>query len=300
MDRLDAMSVLLAVVDAGSLSAASRRLDMPLATVSRKISDLEKHLKTRLLVRSARQATLTDAGRAFAEASRLVVEQVEEAERTAMGEYATPRGALKITAPIVFGRIHLVPVALDFLRAYPEVDVRVIQSDHVLNLLEDHIDVAVRIGELPDSSLVATRIGATRRVLCASPDYIAARGRPKTPDDIEAHDCIAFEGLTSPSGWKFVAGRKEKSVAVRSRLSVATAEAAIDAAIAGAGITRVLSYMVDAARRAGKLEFLLEDFELPPWPIHVVHAGQGQVPAKLRAFMDFAAPRLKSRIAGHA
>jgi DNA-binding transcriptional LysR family regulator len=299
MDRLDAMSLLLAVVEAGSISAASRKLGTPLATVSRKLSDLERHLKTRLLVRSARQVSLTDAGRAYVEACRLIVEQVEEAERTAMGEYASPRGALMVTAPIVFGRLHLLPVALAFVEEFQEVELRLVQSDHVLNLQEDRIDAAVRIGELPDSSLIATRIGATRRVVCASPEYLAAHGRPKTPDDLKAHACITFEGLASGNAWRFKSGKAEKPVAVRSPLSVTTAEAAIDAAIAGAGITRVLSYMVDSAKRAGKLKFLLEEFELPPWPIHLVHAGQAPLPAKLRAFIDFAAPRLKARIAGH-
>ena len=185
MDRLDAMAVLLAVVEGGSLSAASRQLKTPLPTVSRKISELERHLKTRLLNRSARQITLTDAGKSYVEACRVIVEQVDEAERTAMGEYAIPRGSLKITAPIVFGRIHLLPVALEFLKAYPEIDLRLVQSDHVLNLLEDRIDVAVRIGELADSSLLATRVGATRRVVCASPAYLAARGKPQKPEDLK-------------------------------------------------------------------------------------------------------------------
>ena len=299
MDRLDAMAVLLAVVEGGSLSAASRQLKTPLPTVSRKISDLERHLKTRLLNRSARQITLTDAGKSYVEACRVIVEQVDEAERTAMGEYATPRGSLKITAPIVFGRIHLLPVALEFLKAYPEIDLRLVQSDHVLNLLEDRIDVAVRIGELADSSLLATRVGATRRVVCASPAYLAARGRPQKPDDLKTHDCISLENLSTPNAWKFATAKGERTVAVRSRLWATTAESAIDAAIAGAGIARVLSYMVDSARRAGKLEFLLEEFEPPAWPIHLVHSGQGPAPAKLRAFIDWVAPRLKARITGH-
>lgn len=299
MDRLDAMAVLLAVVEGGSLSAASRRLKTPLPTVSRRISELERHLKTRLLNRSARQITLTDAGKSYVEACRVIVEQVDEAERTAMGEYAIPRGSLKITAPVVFGRIHLLPVALEFLKAYPEIDLRLVQSDHVLNLLEDRIDVAVRIGELTDSSLLATRVGATRRVVCASPAYLAARGKPQKPEDLKMHDCISLENLSTANAWRFVTGKGERTVPVRSRLFATTAELAIDAAIAGAGITRVLSYMVDSARRAGTLEFVLEEFEPPAWPIHIVHSGQGSAPAKLRAFIDWVAPLLKARITGH-
>jgi DNA-binding transcriptional LysR family regulator len=299
MDRLDAMAVLLAVVEGGSLSAASRRLKTPLPTVSRRISELERHLKTRLLNRSARQITLTDAGKSYVEACRVIVEQVDEAERTAMGEYAIPRGSLKITAPVVFGRIHLLPVALEFLKAYPEIDLRLVQSDHVLNLLEERIDVAVRIGELTDSSLLATRVGATRRVVCASPAYLAARGKPQKPEDLKMHDCISLENLSTANAWRFVTGKGERTVPVRSRLFATTAESAIDAAIAGAGITRVLSYMVDSARRAGTLEFVLEEFEPPAWPIHIVHSGQGSAPAKLRAFIDWVAPLLKARITGH-
>ena len=175
------MSILVAVVEAGSLSAASRRLGMPLATVSRRISELEGHLKTRLVSRSTRRMTLTDAGRSYVEACKRIIEQVEDAERTATGEYSTPKGHLTITAPVVFGRLHLLPVALEFLTAYPDIDLRLVLSDRVLNLLEDNIDLAVRIGILPDSSLIATRIGSTRQVVCASPAYFAARGRPGGP-----------------------------------------------------------------------------------------------------------------------
>ena len=180
MDRLDAMAVLLAVVEGGSLSAASRQLKTPLPTISRKISELERHLKTRLLNRSARQITLTDAGKSYVEACRAIVEQVDEAERTAMGEYATPRGSLKITAPIVFGRIHLLPVALEFLKAYPEIDLRLVQSDHVLNLLEDRIDVAVRIGELADSTLSRRALAQRGASSAPAPPICRAREAAKT------------------------------------------------------------------------------------------------------------------------
>ena len=180
VDRLDAMLVLVAVVEAGSLSAASRRLGMPLATVSRRISELEGHLKTRLVSRSTRQMTLTDAGRSYVEACKRIIEQVEDAERTATGEFSTPKGHLTITAPVVFGRLHLLPVALEFLTAYPDIDLRLVLSDRVLNLLEDNIDLAVRIGILPDSSLIATRIGSTRRVVVREPG-LSRRPRASRP-----------------------------------------------------------------------------------------------------------------------
>ncbi|HEY6255902.1 MAG TPA: LysR family transcriptional regulator [Xanthobacteraceae bacterium] len=296
MDRLDAMSVLLAVADAGSLSAGARRLGIPLTTVSRKVSELEAHLRTRLLNRSSRQIALTDAGRSYVAACRRILEDVGEAERAASGEYSTPKGELVVTAPIVFGRLHVLPVALDFLAAYGDIDIRLVLTDRPLSLLEDHVDVAARIGELPDSSLVATRVGFIRRMICASPKYFAQRGEPKRPEDLAAHDCVTFQGLSAPEAWTFSKGKSEVTVAIHSRLIVNTAEAAIDAAIAGAGITRVLSYQIDDARRSGLLDIALENFEPAPWPVNLVYPGQGKLPVKLRAFLDFAAPRLKARL----
>jgi DNA-binding transcriptional LysR family regulator len=296
MDRLESMSILVAAVEAGSLSAAGRRLGTPLATVSRKVSELEAHLKTRLLNRSSRKLTLTDAGRSYLEACKRILEDVGEAERAASGEYSAPKGDLIITAPIVFGRLHVLPVAMEFLKAYPEIDIRIVLADHVVNLLEDHVDLAVRIGELPDSSLVATRIGAIRRVVCGSPAYFAERGTPQSPGELGAHDCITFEGLSSPHVWGFTTAKSDASVPIRSRLVVNTAEAAVDAAIAGVGITRVLSYQIANAIQAGALAAVLEEFEPVPAPVSLVYAGQRRLPLKLRAFLDFAAPRLKARL----
>ncbi|RWE87286.1 LysR family transcriptional regulator [Mesorhizobium sp.] len=296
MDRLEAMSLFVAAVEAGSLSAAGRRFGIPLATVSRKVSDLERHLKTRLLNRSTRQLTLTDAGHAYLAACRRILDEVGEAERAAAGEYSAATGELIITAPIVFGRLHVLPVVTGFLAAYPDVTIRLMLADRITQLSEEHIDLAVRIGELPDSSLVATRIGSIRRVVCASPAYLAQHGMPETPRDLAAHNCITFEGLTAPAAWTFATGKTELAVPIRSRLRVNTAEAAVDAAIAGVGLTRVLSYQITAAVRAGTLCTVLEAFEPQPWPVSLVHAGQGLLPVKLRAFVDFAAPRLKKRL----
>jgi DNA-binding transcriptional LysR family regulator len=306
MDRLESMSVLVAAVEAGSLSAAARRLGTPLATVSRKVSELEAHLRTRLLNRSSRKLTLTDAGLSYIAACKRILEDVGEAERAAAGEYSAPKGDLIITAPIVFGRLHVLPVAMAFLTAYPDIDIRIVLADRLVNLLEDHVDLAVRIGALPDSSLVATRIGAIRRVVCGSPPYFSARGTPKDPAELGRHDCITFEGLSSPHAWDFTiakpkvsgskASRSSASVPIHSRLVVNTAEAAIDAAVAGVGITRVLSYQIANAMQAGALAVVLEKFEPEPSPVSLVYAGQGLLPLKLRAFLDFAAPRLKARL----
>ena len=296
MDRLKAMSAFLAAVEAGSLSGASRKLGMPLATLSRKVSELETHLRTRLVIRTSRRLILTDAGRSYVAACKRILDDVREAERAAAGEYSAPRGELTITAPIVFGRLHVLPVLREFLNTYPEIDVRLTLADRVVNLQEDHVDLAVRIGELPDSSLVAMRVGSIGRVVCGSPAYFAERGTPKGPDELRKHDCITFNGLTSPEAWIFPSGKGNISVAVHSRLIVNTAEAAIDAAITGLGITRVLSYQVADALRTGALLLALREFEPPPVPVSLVHAGQGRLALKLRAILDFAGPRLKARL----
>lgn len=296
-DRLESMSILVAVVEAGSFSAAARRLKIPLATVSRKVGDLEAHLHTRLLHRSTRQLALTEAGQSYVAACRRILEEVGEAERAAAGEYAAPKGELVLTAPIVFGRLHVLPVVADFLKTYPDIDVRMVLTDRVVPLLDEHVDVALRIADLPDSTLVAARLGAVRRVVCASPAYFAEHGMPSTPQELSAHACITFEQMTSRQVWQFASGKAEIAVPVRSRLAVSTAEAAVDAAVAGVGITRVVSYQMAGALRAGALQIALVPFEPAPWPISLVHTGQGILPLKLRAFLDFAAPRLKARVA---
>ena len=296
MDRFEAMAVLLAVVEAGSLSAAGRKLRMPLATVSRKVSELEIHVKARLLSRSTRQLTLTDAGRDYVMACRRILGDVNEAERAASGEYSAPKGDLIITAPIVFGRLHVLPVTTEFLKAYPEVNVRLVLGDRIVNLLEDHVDLAVRIGDLPDSSLIAMRVGMIRRVVCGSPKYFAERSAPKSPSELSAHQCVTFASLMSPDSWTFRVNGVDVSVPVYSRLIVNTAEAAIDAAISGVGVTRVLSYQIEDARRADLLDVTLREFEPVPVPVSLVYTNQLRLPLKLRAFLDFAAPRLRQRM----
>ena len=299
MDRLDAMSVLVAVVETGSFSAAGRKLNAPLPTISRKVSELEAHLKTQLLIRTTRKLTLTDAGAAYVAASKRILEQVAEAERAASGEYMAPRGDLVVTAPIVFGRLHVLPAVTEFLRNYPEVDVRLPLSDRNVHLIDDHVDVAVRIGALADSSMVATRVGAVRRVVCASPAYLAATGTPKVPEDLAALACISFDALASSTSWIFAVGkgRTEHTVPVHSRLSVNTAEAAIDAAIAGIGVTRVLSYQAANAVAEGKLKIVLADYEPEPLPANLIYLEQNLLPRKTRAFLDFVAPRIRESVA---
>jgi DNA-binding transcriptional LysR family regulator len=297
MDRLEAMSVFTAIVDGGSLSAAGRRLNVPLATVSRKLADLEAHLKTRLITRSTRRLALTDAGRDYLAACRQILEQVDEAERSAAGAYAQVKGQLVIAAPIVFGRLHVVPVAAAFLELHPEVDIQLRLGDRYVNLIEEHVDAALRIGALPDSNLVATQVAAIRRVVCASPAYLARFGTPQTPDDLAAHRCISFDGLEAGNGWTFVgAGGEKRQVTIDARMVVSTADAAIAASMLGLGLTRVLSYQVADALGDGRLVRVLADDEPPPVPASLVHPGQGRLPMKTRAFVDFAGSRLRERL----
>jgi DNA-binding transcriptional LysR family regulator len=297
MDRLDAMSVLLAAVDAGSLSKASRTLHQPLATVSRKVSDLERHLKATLLVRSSKGLELTPAGRSYVAGAKAILEQLREVERAASGEYTDPRGELAVTAPVMFGRLHVLPVASRFLKAFPDVAVQLLLTDRVTHFLEDQVDVAFRIGELRDSGLTAARLGTVRRVLCASPAYLEARGIPATPEALSQHSVISFESVAAPTTWRFQHQGEPVDATFRARLCVNTIDAAIDAGIAGSGLVRAVSYQVADLVRAKQLALVLEDFEPPPQPVHVIYDRQNRLPLKLRAFIDFAVPRLRERLA---
>jgi DNA-binding transcriptional LysR family regulator len=298
MDRFEAMNILVSVVETGSFTAAGKRLGVPLATVSRKLAELESHLGTRLLARSTRRLDLTEAGSDYVASCKRILEDISDAERKASGEYVTPKGELVLTAPVVFGRLHVVPVIADFLAAYPDIDVRLVQSDRNVQLLDDHIDLAVRIGTLPDSSMIAIQVGSVRQVVCASPEYLAAHGIPKKPEDLSGLSCITFDVLGSATSWSFTnkAGRNDSVVPVRSRLLVNTAEAALDAAIAGAGVTRVLSYQASKAVEERKLRLLLEAFEPFPVPVSLLHTAQGMLPLKTRSFIDFAVPRLRATL----
>jgi DNA-binding transcriptional LysR family regulator len=299
VDRLEAMSLLLSVVEAGSLSAAGRKLGVPLPTVSRKISDLEAHLNTRLLIRSTRKLALTDLGTAYVAAARRILDEVSEAERAASGEHAAPRGDLVITAPVVFGRLHVLPVIAEFLSQWPEINVRLVLADRNLDLIDDHIDIAVRIGGLADSALVATRVGAVRNVVCGSPAYFAAHGVPKKPEDLSALTAVTFDPFSPSQHWVFrdPKSKRELRVAVRPRLTVNTAEAAIDGAAAGLGVTRVLSYQVTQAISDGRIQIVLAEYEPAPSPVSLIHGPQGLTPLKVRMALDFAAPRLRARLA---
>jgi len=297
MDRLEAMSIVLAVAEAGSLSAAARRLSTPPATASRKITELEEHLGAKLFDRSARKLTLTDSGLSYVAALKRILADLSEADRAASGEYAAPTGELIVTAPTELGRLHIIPILAEFLRAYPDIDVRLLLVERIVNLPEAHVDLALRVGVLPDSRLIALRVGTIRRVVCASPAYLEARGMPRTPDDLAAHDCIIYEGFLGPDVWKFVRDGTDVTVTVQPRLVVSNLEAACDAARAGIGLTWTFSYLVKASIEEGTLTTVLDAFQPAPLPVNFVYTAGRFMPIKLRAFLDFAAPRLKARLA---
>jgi len=285
MDQLESLRSCVAAADAGSLSAAARELAVPLPTLSRKVAELEAHLGTPLFVRTSRRLAITEAGQVYVAAARRVLEQLADADRTARGELTEPRGELAIAAPLVFGRLHVLPIVNELLHANPQITARLVLSDRLASFAEDHLDVAVRIGELADSALVAQRVGTVRRVVCASPAYLAAHGRPRQPADLARHACISFN---DDRDWVFPTAR----IAIRPRLAVTTAEAAVDAALAGIGIARLLSYQI----RDRPLERLLARHEPAPVPVHLVRTG-AVVPRKLRAFLDLAQVRLKTILA---
>lgn len=296
MDRLHEIEVFVAVADAGSFAKAGARLRLSPPAVTRAVSALEDRLGARVFNRTTRSLAITDVGQRFLESARRVLADLDTAEKEAVGEAAIPHGHLTITASVTFGRSALAPVVCDFLRQHPRVTASVLLLDRVANLVEEGIDVAVRIGHLPDSTLIAKRIGAVRRVLVASPNYLARRGAPASPTDLRLHSTIAFTGLMPNREWRFLNGQKLGSVSIDPTLEINEAVAAIQAAEEGHGITIALSYMVCDQVRERKLVPVLDTFALPPQPVHLVYPQARLVAPKIRAFVDFAAPRLKAAL----
>jgi DNA-binding transcriptional LysR family regulator len=294
MDRLDQLRLFVAVLDGGSLAAAARKLRRSPPAVTRALAELEARLGVRLIERTTRRLAPTEAGRRLAEQARRLILDFEEAMGEAAGEGTRPRGRLRIAAPLAFGRIHVAPIVTAFLDAYPEVSAELSLADRVVDLVEEGIDVAVRIGQLGDTSLVARRVGAVRRVLAASPNYLAEHGTPRRPADLAAHELILFSG-GGEGEWKFADPRdRETQIAlpVRARFAVNQADAAIAAAREGRGIVAALSYQVAPDLAAGRLVRVLQDFETAPIPVHLVFPSARHMVPRLRAFLDFAAPRL--------
>ena len=295
VDRIEGMRVFVAVAEAQGFAVAARSLAMSAPAVTRAVLALEERLGTRLLRRTTRVVRLTDAGARYLADCKRILADIDEAEAGAAGVDAEPRGLLRITASVNFGRMFVAPIVYEFLALHPRVSVRTLMVDRVVNLIDEGIDVGVRIARLPDSALHAVRVGTVRRVACASPTYLEKRGRPSRPGDLEAHDTIAFSTIHQGRLWTFAsADGSRQTVSPGSRLMVNTADIAIGAARAGHGVTRLLSYMIQPELRAGQLDIVLADFEPPPVPIHLVYPDAGRGSSRVRAFVDFAAARLRA------
>ena len=296
MDRFESMAAFVAVARAGGFSAAARQAGIPLATISRRVAELETELGVRLLQRSTRHVALTDEGQTFFSTCERVLGDLKDAEDALLGEYRAPKGELTVTAPMGFGRLHLQPVVLDFLAAYPEINLRLLLVDRVVDLAEEHVDVALRIAELADSTMIARTLGAVRLVVTATPDYLARRGTPTHPSQLLAHDCIAWSTLGPLNTWWFRSGQTDQTFPVHTRLATTSAESAIGAALSGLGLAQTTCYQAAAALREGQLRMVLPEFECAPTPVNLVYATNRLLPLKLRAFIDFAAPRLSARL----
>jgi DNA-binding transcriptional LysR family regulator len=298
VDRLRAMEVFVAVAEAGGLAAAGARLRMSPPAVTRAVAALEDRIGTRLLNRTTRRMSLTEAGARYLESARRLLGEIAAAEREAAGETAAPAGHITVTCPVPFGRMHFLPLVTEFLRAEPRVTASVLMLNRVVNLVEEGIDLALRIGALPDSSLVARRVGETRRILVASPGYLAQRGTPVRPEDLRAHDVIAHTILTPGREWRYVAeDGRPAAVALAPRLTVNDVTAALAAAERGEGIAIALSYMVAPALAEGRLVPVMERFAPAPVPVQIVHPHARLLAPKIRAFVDFATPWLRRRLA---
>jgi DNA-binding transcriptional LysR family regulator len=286
MDRIDAMQAFVTVADLEGFAPAARKLGLSPSAVTRLIAALEEHLGARLLQRTTRQVTLTDAGSRYLERVRRILADVGEAEDAVEGERIRPGGRLVISAPVGFGRLHVSPVVSAYLKRYPEVGADLRLSDRLINLLEEGVDLAVRIGHLPDSTLVARHVGEMRRIVVASPEYLKAHGEPKRPTEISAHDTIQFGAMTAAPDWRFVEDDSEIRVSPTPRFATNSADAAIQHAEAGGGLTRVLAYQAAALLKAGRLKIVLAKFEQPPLPIHIVYPTSRLLSAKVRTFID--------------
>lgn len=297
MDRIEAMTMLLSVVEMGSLSAAARAQNVPVSTLTRKVTDLEQFLGVRLLIRTTRKLTLTDAGAAYVTAARDILARVKEQEREAAGEFSTPRGELVVATPVQFGRRHVLPIVNEFLALYPEISVRLLQSDRNVDLIDTQADLAVRIGLLPDSSMIATRVGSLRAVVCASPSLLATHGMPRLPTDLSSIPCVVFDSpYLAPWRFRSPGGEEITTLHVEARLHVSAPDAAADAAIAGTGVTMLLEHDVAEAVQAGRLIILLPEHEIEPLPVHILRTSRNSMPLKIQRFTDFAVPKLREAL----
>ena len=295
-DRLDALTIFVAVAEQQSFAEAARQLSRSPASVTRGVAVLEERLQTRLFNRTTRSVALTDAGARYLEACRRLLATYDELEAVNLDERVQPRGWISVTAPVMSGRLHVLPLVRSFLSEYPQVDIRLLLLDRVVSLVDEGLDLGVRIGQLPDSTLRAVRVGKVRRVVCATPQYIARRGVPATPRDLRNHSVVACTAVTPvPDRWSFHHPSGVTTVTVAPRLVVNTTAAAVDAALEDFGLTCILSYQVEPHAAAGRLQTVLVEYEPPPAPIHIVHPEGRHLPAKVRLFLDHAAEGLRRK-----
>jgi DNA-binding transcriptional LysR family regulator len=294
VDKLHLIHVFIGVVDAGGLVGASRKLAISPSAVTRAVNELENHLGVRLLTRTTRVVRVTDAGARYAEDCRRVLADLAAADAAASGVHGSPQGRLSLTAPALFGARFVTPIVTEYLARYPEVTASCWFVDRVLNLIDEGMDVAVRIGELENSSLQATRVGFVRRVVCASPDYIERSGLPESLDDLARHNVILAATVIPPREWRFVDQGEARVIDVPPRLVTTTNDSAIRAAIEGFGLTRVLSYQIADTLKSGQLMTVLDRFEPPPLPVHLLHREGRYASKKARAFLDLAIERLRA------
>jgi DNA-binding transcriptional LysR family regulator len=288
------MSVFLAVADEGGFAAAGRRLGLSAPSVTRMVSELEEALGARLFHRTTRTVRLTPAGIRYLEDCRRILADVEEADRQAGGLHEAPKGRVSVTGSALFGRLVVTPLIFEAMDRFPEISISTFFVDRIVHMVDEGFDVAVRIAHLPDSSLAAAKVGTVRRVLCASPDYLAQRGEPDTPAALADHSCVEFSAMMASGLWDFEKDGRSLAHRPDARLRVNTADAAIAAVLDGRGITRVLSYMIADHVRAGALKVILDDFEVPPVPVHVVHKEAGQASGRVRAVVDHLVERLRA------
>ncbi|MEB0047070.1 MULTISPECIES: LysR family transcriptional regulator [unclassified Pseudomonas] len=300
MDRFQEMQVFSTVVQEQGFSAAARRLGLSAASVTRAVAALELRIGTQLLIRTTRSVNVSEAGQRYLEDCRRILAELQEAEDSAAGSHAQPRGQLTVTAPVLFGDLFVTPVIVGYLKQFPEVSINALLLDRVASMVEEGIDVAVRIGELPDSNQHAIRVGEVRRVVCGSPAYLQIHGRPLHPEALSRLPVIASSSVGQFRNWSFLENGQPLNVRPEPRLVVTANQAAISAACLGLGLTRVLSYQVASKVAAGDLEIVLADFELPPLPIHVVYQGGRNAPVRIRSFVDFAVSMLREHPALHA
>lgn len=286
MDRIDAMRAFVSVADLEGFAPAARKLGLSASAVTRLIASLENHLGARLLQRTTRSVTLTDVGARYLERARRILGDVEEAEASASAETSQPSGRLVVSAPLMFGRLHVGPIMSDYLKQYPKVSAELRLSDRMVNLVDEGVDLAVRIGHLADSSVVARTVGNMRRIVVASPRYLKARGTPAKPSDLAKHEIIQFSGATSLSEWRFAENGREFRVPNTSRFATNSTDAAVLHAEQGGGLINVLAYQVADGIKAGRLKIVLASYEPPPMPIHLVYPTSRLLSAKVRAFAD--------------